>query len=272
MTRNQIEYLKLREQQRVNQMTAIETKRNHVMTERETKRANVAREQENVRSNQAREAETTRSNRASEYRTVLNLQEQGRHNRSTEDLSRRDLDERARHNLATETETARANKAGEFLQSQRNVLNAQANAEIARHQLASEGLTAAGQYYSYLVGTQNAESTRRQAAVSEQQVDVARRNADTLARNAATNETNANTNLLNALTRQEQTQIQQYLATETNRHNLATELAAQQRISLDRANLIVDSIFRGLSMLQNSNISSKDISYSIWRLTHGKVN
>lgn len=270
MTRNQIEYLKLKEQQRANQMTVLENRRHATASEVEAKRSNVARERE-----------TSRANQASEYRSILNLNElkrsniareteTNRHNVSTEALTREQNIETSRHNQATEFETSRSNRVQEALSSQRNSLNAAQIAESTRHNMVSENLTQAGQYYNYSLGLGGLDVQQQNADTASRNASTNRMEIDALMRNAATNEQNANTRVLEYLNSAQRTQIEQYLADETNRHNLATEFAAQERISLDRAELIVDSVLEGLSMLKNSGKSAKDVSYMIWRMTHGK--
>lgn len=112
MTRNQIEYLKLRETQRSNQ-TQEELTRQRDQTTRELGFANLAEAQ---RHNLAGEqhninvlGETKRHNVATEQQQVAQLQynyavlgETQRHNQATESAQERQLIELNRHNLATE--------------------------------------------------------------------------------------------------------------------------------------------------------------------------
>jgi len=91
MTHNQIEYWKLREEQR---------------------------------SNQAKEQETERSNRANEGINEARRIEEGRHNLESENLNRLSLEETARHNTATEGETIRSNIAKENLSKYQTDTNA----------------------------------------------------------------------------------------------------------------------------------------------------
>lgn len=86
MTRNQIAYHTMKENQRANRVNEIENRRHNVAGEKETARHNVATE-----------AETNR------------------HNVRTEDLSFDTLAETTRHNTATETETSRHNKHQEII-------------------------------------------------------------------------------------------------------------------------------------------------------------
>lgn len=130
MTKNQIEYLKLRETQRSNLSNEQERARANRAAEQhnalylgETKRANLERERQGVETLKEQQryhdqtyflganqlAETERSNRAREVLTEAQLHETQRANLAREDEERRS-------NLAREMETSRANYARENLQ------------------------------------------------------------------------------------------------------------------------------------------------------------
>lgn len=118
MTKNQIEYLKLRE----------------------TQRANLAQE-DLTRSRDSRAyevslgtlAESQRHNRATEIQARLSLDETSRHNLAGEVLTRGNLDESIRHNQAVEKEASRHNKVGESY-------NERALSESRRHNVAQEAI------------------------------------------------------------------------------------------------------------------------------------
>lgn len=80
MTRNQIEYRSLLEQQRANLAKEGETHRSNVANETETHRSNLAKERETNRSNVAKETETKRTNVANESLRLSELQEAKRNN------------------------------------------------------------------------------------------------------------------------------------------------------------------------------------------------
>lgn len=174
MTKNQIEYNKLREQRRANlqqeELTRIrdtasielgrsqlgEQTRHNLAGEQlqtasldETRRSNLAKEGETIRSNLAREEENRRHNVASEELTSTQLAEVARHNRASEGLQSRtislgyaQLGETTRHNQQLEaltasqqTEIQRHNVAQEALQ--RTQIG-----ETRRHQIAQDILSA----------------------------------------------------------------------------------------------------------------------------------
>lgn len=118
MTKNQIEYLKLRE----------------------TQRSNLAQE-DLTRSRDSRTyeiglgtlAESQRHNRATESQARLSLDETARHNLAGEALTRSSLDESIRHNQAVETEASRHNKVGESY-------NERVLSESRRHNVSQEAI------------------------------------------------------------------------------------------------------------------------------------
>lgn len=162
MTKNQIEYWSLQERRehntqtraeaaRANRAKEAETNRSNMATERETNRSNVVRETETARANLAKEAETFRHNIASEQVQLGALNETIRSNYAREqEAARHNVaveQEQYRSNVAREQETSRANRASEQLSSQRNSLQAQANAitasynqKLAEHNVVLENL------------------------------------------------------------------------------------------------------------------------------------
>lgn len=125
MTKNQIEYLKLRETQRANL-------KNESLTE--------------MRDKTAKElgfgnlAETSRHNQATERHNTYVLGETQRHNLAQESLNAKSLEESARHNLSMEgyyrdqlTETQRSNLAREGLERGKLSIQASQVHEQARH-------------------------------------------------------------------------------------------------------------------------------------------
>lgn len=142
MTKNQIEYLKLRE----------------------TQRANLAQE-ELTRTRDSRSyeiglgtlAESQRHNRATEEQARVSLDETARHNLAGEQLTRSSLDESIRHNQAVEQEAARHNKVGESY-------NERALKESSRHNLAQEqiGRSQVGASYANItLGYSQLDETNR---------------------------------------------------------------------------------------------------------------
>lgn len=150
MTRNQIEYWRLKE-----------TNRSNRATEKETNRSNLARETETNRNNNllfgakmAELAETTRSNVARETNTAIANTEQARHNLATElaqnQLNRANL-MNAQTNRFNALENQRSHLANEMNQSLQGVNSAMRNVmdyeisnrqlgESNRHNLASESI------------------------------------------------------------------------------------------------------------------------------------
>lgn len=155
MTRNQIEYWKLKEQQRSNKASQAEQSRSNKAQEQETVRSNRARESETHRSNLINEShqsnvlgETIRANKARESHNVATLQETKRSNVAREAETRRSnlANEREtnRSNVARETETMRSNLANESISRDRNTINREhyerMDSETNRHNLVTEGI------------------------------------------------------------------------------------------------------------------------------------
>lgn len=109
MTRNQIEYWNLKEQQRSNQAREMW----QMQTLDETKRSNLAREVETARSNLANESETHRANLEREKETR-------RSNRANESINRERNTINREHYERMDTETERANRARESLEGESN--------------------------------------------------------------------------------------------------------------------------------------------------------
>jgi hypothetical protein len=118
MTKNQIEYLKLRETQRANLVQEDLTR---------------SRDSRSYEIGLGTLAESQRHNRATEEQARVSLDEVVRHNLAGEKLSRGSLDESIRHNMATESEAARHNKVGESY-------NERSLRESQRHNIAQEGI------------------------------------------------------------------------------------------------------------------------------------
>lgn len=156
MTGNQINYARLKEEQRSNKAKESENQRHNLVTESlqnqsnwilgehysKSDAINAIAQQETERSNRAREAETERSNRAKEA-------ENRRHNITSEQLGfiqaktqAGNLIEQSRHNIESEAISTEANRI------------AQVNANT-----------------SFLTGIQNAESNAQQAEAAQQRAD-----------------------------------------------------------------------------------------------------
>lgn len=163
MTKNQIEYLKLRESQRANlaqeDLTRLRDQRSYAInlgTLAESQRHNVATEQqarasldETSRHNLAGEQELKRHNIAGEQYNERALQEQSRHNAAQESIGRsqvgatyasialgyQQLGETQRANLAREAETNRSNVARETEMNRSNVAREE---ETHRHNTQDE--------------------------------------------------------------------------------------------------------------------------------------
>lgn len=80
MTRNQVEYRSVLEQERSNKIKEAETRRSNIANETETKRSNITRETETNRANLAKEAETNRTNVANENLRLSEFKETKRNN------------------------------------------------------------------------------------------------------------------------------------------------------------------------------------------------
>lgn len=220
MTKNQIDYWNLVENQRHN--AAVEAFNQGTLSE--SKRSNLAKEAETNRSNVSKETETRRSNMMKE---LLTQSEQAETHRS---------------NVAKETETRRSNLANEEIRSEANVINREhyerMDEETARSNRRNEQIRAAdvgvkylGNEYSkqYNLGNlslnqeslaeskrqnrvrelynqQTLAETTRSALASEQigrsQAAAANTNAFANVRNSEANLINAATNQQNASTRQ----------------------------------------------------------------------
>nr|AMP18943.1 hypothetical protein [Otarine picobirnavirus] len=119
MTKNQIEYLKLRETQRANLVQEDLTR---------------SRDSRSYEIGLGTLAESQRHNRATEEQARVSLDETVRHNLAGETLTRGNLDESIRHNQAVEAEASRHNKVGESY-------NERALKESQRHNVAQEGIS-----------------------------------------------------------------------------------------------------------------------------------
>lgn len=142
MTRNQIEYLKLQEEQRANKAKERENNRSNVAREVETNRSNLENEKVNLINSTTRAgelAETVRSNKAREYETH-------RSNVAGEAIKIAANEETKRSNLAREFETHRSNVANEAINQDRNDLTREhyerSDTEMERSNRAREALSA----------------------------------------------------------------------------------------------------------------------------------
>lgn len=148
MTKNQIEYLKLRETQRSN------------LAQEELTRTRDSRSYE---IGLGTLAESQRHNRATEEQARVSLDETARHNLAGEQLTRSSLDESIRHNQAVELEAARHNKVGESY-------NERALKESGRHNLAQEqiGRSQVGASYANItLGYSQLDETNRSNVARE---------------------------------------------------------------------------------------------------------
>lgn len=142
MTKNQIEYLKLRETQRSNLAQEDLTR---------------TRDSRSYEIGLGTLAESQRHNRATEEQARVSLDETARHNLAGEQLTRSSLDESIRHNQAVELEAARHNKVGESY-------NERALKESSRHNLAQEqiGRSQVGASYANItLGYSQLDETNR---------------------------------------------------------------------------------------------------------------
>lgn len=118
MTKNQIDYWRMRTDARLRSQELAETNR----------------------ANKARERETNRSNQAQEFQKLLDLNESSRTNRARESLTRQANLETQRSNLAREYETRRSNLAKEGLNQQSNNTNLLHLLETQRSNMARENI------------------------------------------------------------------------------------------------------------------------------------
>lgn len=155
MTKNQIEFAKLQEQQRANRAQEALTGRRDTLTAQlglntleETKRANRERERQNT----VVLGETQRHNLRLESLQAIGLDETSRHNKAQEQVSLQVANETARSNRARERETSRANKAQEL---EANRSNRVREAETARANRAREAEDVRAHNLNYDIGRQN---------------------------------------------------------------------------------------------------------------------
>lgn len=172
MTRNQIEYAKLREQQRTNQaqeaLTSLRDQRSYEVSTRSL--------DESARHNQALEmlefgrmSETGRHNRETERAQSVQLQETARHNRETETLGTSQLAEQQRSNMVREVETQRSNIAREAETARSNMAR---EAETYRSNLVRE-VTDAGRLAELVRSDLATEAERKRSAQAQEQLRAA---------------------------------------------------------------------------------------------------
>lgn len=177
MTKNQIEYLKVREQQRANVANEDLTRQRDTLAHQR----GLIELRESGRHNRATEGltgaqldiqrgsldETSRHNRTTEGQQQAQLVELNRHNLASEALQRGQLSETSRHNVAVEGETVRHNQASESATlidlQEKNRHNVATETESKRHNIASE-ITDAGRL---AVSEQQALETNRHNLVME---------------------------------------------------------------------------------------------------------
>lgn len=152
MTKNQIEYLKLRESQRANLAQEGLTR---------------ARDQRSYEIGLKTLAESSRHNLATEEQARASLDETSRHNLAGEGQAQRSLDESVRHNKATEQEMQRHNIVGEQY-------NAKYLAETGRHNVAQEAIgrsQVGASFANITLGYQQLGETQRSNQAREQETN-----------------------------------------------------------------------------------------------------
>lgn len=172
MTRNQIEYAKLREQVRANQaqeaLTSLRDQRTYDVSTRsldESSRHNRALEMLEF----GRMSEVGRHNRATEQAQSVQLQETARHNRETETLGSAQLVEQQRSNVARELETSRSNLAREAETARSNQAR---ESETHRANLVRE-VTDAGRLAEQVRSDLAGEAERKRSAQAQEQLRAA---------------------------------------------------------------------------------------------------
>lgn len=166
MTKNQIEYLKLRESQRANLAQEDLTR---------------ARDQRSYLIGLGTLAESQRHNIASEQQAKASLDETSRHNIAGEQLSGKTLEESIRHNKAGEAELRRHNIVGEQY-------NERALREQSRHNVAQESIgrsQVGASYANITLGYSQLDETQRSNLAREGET-----NRSNVAREDETNRSN----------------------------------------------------------------------------------
>lgn len=216
MTKNQIEYWRLKE-----------TNRNNREVEKETNRSNLARETETNRNNNlifganmANLAETTRSHIANETNTAIANTEQGRHNLAMELLQRQ--------------------------QAQANLMNAQTNRfnalENQRSHLANEMNTS-------LANAQNAMSNVMDYSIRKSQLEEAGRH------NLATESIQQQGNVLRQSELDEQSLHNRVTEYETARHNVEQERENIRSHKASEDNAAANTMIKGYDSVMNKFIT-----------------
>lgn len=213
MTKNQIEYSKLRETRRSNlQNAAIQQRYNEQQIAlghanlQEMARANAAREALTAQQN----AEAVRSHRAQEGISYSTLGETSRHNLAYEQHQARELAERNRSALAQEA-----------LRSQELAQTIVRDAEVQRHNRSTEGITAAYNRASI------AELIRSHMANE----DIARQNVGLgYAQLSSLDAYRSTQNVLQQQQQAEQVRHNQASESEVARHNSVQETIAQGQL------------------------------------------
>lgn len=148
MTQNQIAYAKLLEDRRSHQATEdINKTRNAqdyelgILGLNETRRANLAKEQENYRSNRARELLTGQQNAETKRANLARESETFRHNTVGEKLDLSKLEESRRHNIMQESQQDYANYTNRYNALEVERSNKAKEAESQRANLAREAET-----------------------------------------------------------------------------------------------------------------------------------
>lgn len=241
MTKNQIEYHKLLEQQRTNQANEA------LQAERNAQTYDIGLKNYDLGIQQAREVQ--RHNLATEQQNYLSLEETSRHNLAAEMNAAQVLLEQQRHSKAVEAETARSNLARE---SETHRMNVAAETERNRANLASEALRSAElaeqtRYHSMSIGlgySQLAETTRSNKA---RETETHRANLAYEAQQLA--------NLT------EQSRHNQQVEIETRRTNLARETETA------RANRESESIAKKRNKLtaEQNDLRAQELENQRWR-------
>lgn len=261
MTKNQIEYQKLVETKRANQVQEAQTKwrdsANYSVAIgqlREAQRHNYATEA----AERVKLGETIRHNQVGEQISLFNAQELARHNVQTEQISRdnitlgyHQLDESRRHNIAVEDESRRHNLRVEFETQRSN----RAIESLTRYNYDSLDRYRTHQIelgYSQLAETKRSNQANEALKSSQFSWQVHRESSQlmenhrsNLANEQLTRERNAETarsNKASEYLKDYQLQIAKQQADEAQRHNREQESVARKLSNVDVARAITSGI------------------------------
>lgn len=238
MTKNQIEYGKLLETSRNNQVIEDLTRKRD-RANLELGRGTLA---ESVRHNKATESqavamlgETSRSNRAKEELQAQAQSEAARHNVASETLQHGQLAETRRSNVAREVETQRANLARESETTRSNLAR---EAETTRSNLARESETNRSNLANEAIGRQRNAIASQQVSLGYSQLAEQQRHSMVVENETRRSNMAAEAEAINKRTQtlKEQSRHNQVMerqgeaqVIELNRHNLATEQLTSER-------------------------------------------